>query len=143
MNDIINYEKVTYSLAMIDFDNYLEVLTALDAELENPNYIVKIIIEKGKMEDAQDLVREHAFVNYAKVKRYLDNMQESILKYQKYLEEYLKNDEIANKTFNQKLDIIIPLHEEKSKFVEQQIKKCFEYFKANNYQESSEDLLNV
>ena len=143
MENNINYGKAIFSVAMIDFDNYIELLNKIDIELENPNFVLNYVLSKGNYEDSADLLKEHAFSKFAKIKCALDKMEKEIVKYQNRLEEFLSENEDERTVFDRKLDILIPLHEEKSRFVKAQIQKCFDYIKSNEYQENCEETQSV
>lgn len=130
-NNTINYEKALFSVAMIDLKTYTETISTIDQKLEDPNFILNYVLKQAHSEDMISLLNDHAFVHFAKVQQYLKDVQKSILKYQKRLASYLKENPNANDEFNTQLNILIPLFEEKEKFVNLQIKKCFEYNKSN------------
>ena len=131
--NLINYGKATYSVAMIDLDNYLNILTNLDSQLKEPNFVLEYVLKNTNYEAADYLLKDHALTKFAKIDKDLENMKKAIIKYQKKLEQYLANNQTESEEFNKKLDILIPLHEEYSKLIKAQIKKCFEFIKSHEY----------
>ena len=138
--NLINYGKETYSVAMIDLDNYLNILTNLDSQLKEPNFVLEYVLKNINYEAADYLLKDHALTKFAKIDKDLENMKKTIIKYQKKLEQYLANNQTESEEFNKKLDILIPLHEEYSKLIKAQIKKCFEFIKSHEYLETCDEV---
>ena len=139
----INYGKAVYSVAMIDLDTFLEYVLSIDEELKDANFVLGYVLSKNDYVETEYLFKEHAFNKFAKVKCALDKIEKEILKYQSKLNAFFECNEEEKNKFYEKLDILIPLHEEKSKFVKEQLHKCFEIIKSNQYCENIESTLNA
>ena len=130
-NNGVNYGKAVYSVAMIDFNSYIETLLNLDEELREPNRLLTYVFDKTEInDDLKDMINDLALSKFAKVKKYLKDVQNSIVKYQNKLEEFLNSHSQENQEFYEVLNVLIPLWEEKEKYIVEQI-DLIEYLIAN------------
>ncbi|MBQ8615061.1 MAG: hypothetical protein IJ415_00615 [Clostridia bacterium] len=120
-----------FSVAMIDLKTYTETIQTIDKKLEEANFILNRALKSKQSEEFTYIVKKYAFTEYAQVQKYLKGIEQAINKHIKRLEEFLKANPEKNAEFYAQLHILIPLFEEKEKFVNMQIAKCFDYIKAN------------
>ncbi|MBR4998959.1 MAG: hypothetical protein IKY10_03670 [Clostridia bacterium] len=125
----INYENAKYSLALIDFRQYVEVLLNLEKTLHEADFIYNYVMKKAE-QTADDIVmlRRFSFTEYAKVQQYLKKVKKTILKYQTELNEFLNENEDKQQEFNKHLDELIPLVEQYEKEIDSKIQGCFKSF---------------
>lgn len=130
--EIINYDKATFSLAIIDFKSYTATIMSLDEQLKESNDILDYVLNHKEQAENYfaDMCREISFAKYAHVQKYLESVKKSIMRYQNKLKKYLEKNPTCQEEFNAQMDILIPLLEEKEKFVNTQIKRCFEYLNS-------------
>lgn len=126
----VDYGRATFSLAMIDFRTYVDTLMSIDKKLEEANFVLNHVLKSDRSEDMKNLLSEYAFVKFAKVQTFLKEVKKNIMKYQKKLQNFLAENPKEHEEFNAQLDILIPLFEEKEKFINEQIKKCFDYLNS-------------
>lgn len=140
-NDIINFDKAGFSVAMIDLNQYIQTLMNVDKYLTEANFILgKIDSHNLNPEDYSDMVKEYAFKPYAKVNKYLKDITEKILKYEAKLNNFFDKNQQEKEEFYAKLDILIPLIEEKQQLAKEKLKICFDYIKQVDYVEQIDDL---
>ena len=128
----INLGKAMFSVAMIDFKTYTETIKTIDKKLEEANFILARALKSKPNEDYGYVVKKYAFTEYARVQKYLKDIKRLIKKHMKRCEPFLNENLEKKDEFDAQLNILIPLFEEKEKFVDEQIHKCFEYFQAYN-----------
>lgn len=131
-NNIVDCDNARFSVAMIELKSYIELIPTIDKELEEPTYVLNHVLKMDRKSDENllDILRSFSVVKFAKVQKYLRLMKKNILKYQTNLEAFLQENPKEQQEFNDVLDVLIPLFEEKEKLVNEQLKKCFEYIKA-------------
>lgn len=137
----INNEHALFSLAMIDLKTYTQVIVGLDKLLDQPTFVLNYVLKQERTQEMKNLFKNYAFADFAKVQKYLNRVKKSILKYQSKLEGFLQENPNANKEFNDQMDILIPLFEDKEKFVNNQVNKCFEYAKSFEQNASANEVL--
>lgn len=134
---IINYDNAKYSLAMIEFKNYISTVLSIDGKLEDADFIFnRIIYRQNKTEDEIEVLRKFAFTEYAKISKYLKKVKKDIIKYQTELKDFLDENPEKQTDFNAVLDHLIPLVEEQEKNINFKVFKCFECFKESSATES-------
>ena len=134
---IINYDNAKYSLAMIEFKNYISTVLSIDGKLEDADFIFnRIIYRQNKTEDEIEVLRKFAFTEYAKISQYLKKVKKDIIKYQTELKDFLDENPEKQTDFNAVLDHLIPLVEEQEKNINFKVLKCFECFKESSVTES-------
>ena len=130
-DNAINYDRARYSLAIIDFKNYIQLLNGLDKQLEEPTLIVNYVLRQNENSDILlTLLNDHAFVPLARIQKSLKKMEKNIVSYQTQLEAFLTENPKEYSEFYAYMDIFVPLHQEKKAVVEKQIGRCFEYIKT-------------
>jgi len=126
-NEKINYDKAICSLALIEYKNYIQTLMNLDKELKEANMVAEDILKRPKTQETVDVLKHFAFTKYAKVQKYFKEVKQSIMRYEKRLESFLQKSTPEHAEYDEYLELLLSLLEEKEKFVKKQIDKCFEY----------------
>lgn len=134
MEDVNNvkYGNALFSVAMIDLKTYTEAVKNIDKKLEEANFILDRVLKGKPNEEYAYVVKKYAFAEYAEVQKYLKDLKELITKHMKRCKPFLSENLDKKDEFDAQLNILIPLFEEKEKFVEEQIQKCFEYLQELN-----------
>lgn len=126
-----NYDQAKFSLALIDFKQFTEVLFNVDEQLKDANFLMNYLVNRqNKSAELKGAINDIALPTYVKVKQYLEFVEKSVKKYMKDLEKFLNTHEKEREDFFELLNVLIPLIQEKQKFIKQQIKRCFEFSKS-------------
>ena len=129
----VNYDNAKFSLAKIDFRNYIQVLLSIEKKLDEANFVYDYVMKRAeKTQDTIDMLRTFSFTEYAKVQQYLKQVKKSILKYQSELKQFLSENQEKEQEFYELLDQLIPLVEQYERIMEEKIAKCFKVFDEFN-----------
>lgn len=131
-NNNINFGGAVFSVAMIEFDNYIQTLNNIEETLKEAIDTMNLIFsQKNGNVDFAECLKKYAFEKFCKAKSYVRDVKKSKFKYKKRLVEFLQENPDKNEEFIQKLSELNNLIEFKEKFLDEQIKKCFIYIQEH------------
>lgn len=133
--DKVNYDKATFSLAIIDIDLYTDSLQNIDMALGEARENMQLILSHND-ENLVSFLQEYSLNKFEDAKQSFKNIRSKIDKYRNKLIDYFKNNLIAKDTFNLKVKILNDIIREKELFIDEHIKKCNEYI-AKNFAEKN------
>lgn len=127
-NKKINYGKATYSLAMIEFNEYVDLLKEMDKRLlESTDTFNLIICKTKKSKIYSEVLNEYVLPVFCKEKDFITSVKTSIEKYKTKLKTYLTENPTEFDCFNAKLIELNLLLKDKEKMVNKYIDRMFEY----------------
>ena len=131
----INYGGATFSLAEIDIQAYAELLKNIDATLAEPIEVMNLIVNyKNPNKVVCECLKKIPLTKFCEVKKCLSTMKKNVSKYEKRLGNFLKNNPEKSERFFELKENFNTLIDEKTKLVNDCIRKCFEFLKENNIQ---------
>ena len=130
-------DKAIYSLAMIDFQIYSDTLNHLEQTLaQSINTLNMIINCKDQNTYLEDYLKNNILTEFARAEKYIKRVKQEIIRYQNKVKDFISCNPEEKETFNTSLESLNKLLEEKSEFVAEQLRKCFDYIKDNCQTES-------
>lgn len=126
----INYGLATYSLAMIDFKNNIQILNNVDEQLDEANFILSLILSKNiQNEDYAEVLKRYVLPAFGKVNKFIGEVRKQTSKYEKRLSSYLLEHADKEEQFNKLKQEMMTILDSKESFVKSQIQSCFNYIK--------------
>ena len=136
--DKVNYDKATYSLAIIDIDLFTECLQNLDATLKEANDNMELILTNDN-KDLAPFLQEYSLKKFEDAKKYFKIVRSKVDKYRNKLIIYFSKNLVAKETFNLKVKTLNELIKEKELFIDSQILKCDDYIARNSKENNQEN----
>ena len=134
--DKVNYDKATYSLAIIDIDLFTDCLKNLEETLKDANENLELILSRDD-ENLVHFLEEYSLKKFENVKQYLKVVRSKVDKYRNKLIVSFSKNLVSKDTFNLKVKTLNELVKEKECFISEQIVKCEDYI-ARNSQEKNQ-----
>ena len=92
----------------------------------------KILARQKKDDELCYVLQKYSFPEFAKMQKYLKGIRKVIAKHQNKMQKYFLENPELEQAFNKKLAELLPVLEEKELFVDDKIKKIFEYVNSFN-----------
>ncbi|MBO5955159.1 MAG: hypothetical protein J6Q13_04270, partial [Clostridia bacterium] len=89
--DKVNYDKATYSLAIIDIDLFTECLQNLDATLKEANDNMELILTNDN-KDLAPFLQEYSLKKFEDAKKYFKIVRSKVDKYRNKLIIYFSKN---------------------------------------------------
>ena len=135
---IIDYDKATYSLALIDFDLFIESLNDLDKHMKDARENLYLIINKDDPE-LVDYMETYALRKFKVAKRFFDTIRRDINKYTHKLKIFLSKNPKSKAVFDAKVKELTELMTEKETVIDNEIALGEDYISRNKKHEDSVD----
>ena len=135
---IIDYDKATYSLALIDFDLFIESLNDLDKHMKDARENLYLIINKDDPE-LVDYMETYALRKFKVAKRFFDTIRRDINKYTNKLKIFLSKNPKSKAVFDAKVKELTELMTEKETVIDNEIALGEDYISRNKKHEDSVD----
>ena len=135
---IIDYDNATYSLALIDFDLFIESLNDLDKHMKDARENLYLIINK----DDPELVvymETYALRKFKVAKRFFDTIRRDINKYTNKLKIFLSKNPKSKAVFDAKVKELTELMAEKETGIDNEFALGEDYISKNKKHEDSVD----
>ena len=131
------YGSATYSIAIMEFNGFIETLENVENLLKDSIETLNIILGRKEMsEDMLSCLKKYPLTEFCKVQRYIEGVRRAIRKYQNRLEQYLQENPNKKQEFDLVLEKLNILVREKQIFITEQIDKCFNCIRDFNDQTS-------
>ena len=127
----IYVKQVAFSSAMIELKGYTSSLLEMDKQLEEPSRVLDAVISTDTTGEMIDYLKKYALNDFYKAQKLLKQIKDDIMLYFDKLDGFLKENPKSHDEFYAQIDILIPLWEEKKKFVGSQLEKGNNYLKQN------------
>ena len=129
--DKVNYDKATYSLAIIDIDIFIECLQNLEKSLKEANNNLELILTHDD-EALIPFIKTYSLKRFEDAKNYFKVVRIKVDKYRNKLIVFFSKNLVAKETFNLKVETLNNLIKEKESFIDEQILKCNNYILKNS-----------
>lgn len=135
----VDYDKATFSLAIIDIDLYTDSLQNLDMLLGEAKENMQLILAH-KDENLVPFLQKYTLNKFEDAKKSFKNIRSKVDKYRNKLINYFKNNLTAKETFNLKVKILNEIIREKELFIDEQMKKCNAYISKNLVEKNQKEI---
>lgn len=127
----IYVEQVAFSSAMIELKAHTKTLYAMDDKLAEPSIVLNSVVNSDSTENMSDYLKKYALNDFYKAQTVLRKIKNDIMLYMDKLDNFLQENPKSYDEFYAQVDILIPLWEEKRKFVASQLEKGNNYLNKN------------
>ena len=117
-------EQISFSRAMIEIKAHIQTLYNLDKKLQQPNIALEEVANSEVSSADVEFLKKYALQDFYKAQNILVKIKKELSEYMHHLDGFLKKNPASQKEFYEQLDILIPLWEEKKKFVCSKIETC-------------------
>lgn len=127
-----NNNEALYSLAMVEIEQYIKVVSDVDQVLNEP---IKLMNQIFKCEASDELIQclgDLTIKPLGKVKRGLNAVNKKIAKYEKSLSSYLLANADKQIEFNKAIGDLRSLINQKQVFIKDNLDRCFNYIQNHN-----------
>lgn len=138
--DKVNYDKATYSLAIIDIDLFIDCLKNLEETLKDANENLELILSRDD-ENLVHFLQQYSLKKFEDAKNYFKVVRSKVDRYRNKLIVYFSKNLVAKETFNLKVKTLNELINEKELYIDGQILKCDDYI-ARNFKEKNTESFN-
>ena len=129
------YGQATFSLAMIDINNFIETLANIEEILKDSENTLNLIESlKEQTKDSISCLEKYPLAEFSKVQRYLKHARNKVKIYQNKLVQYFSENPNKKEEFDKLLNEFKVIAENKQRFLTELIDKCFNCIKAFNNQ---------
>ena len=128
--NMVDYDKATFSLAIIDFDLFIECLQNLDNHLKDARENMCLIFREDNTE-LIPFIEQYSLRKFETAKNYFKTVKKSIIKYTNKLQIFLSKNPKSKETFDTKVKTLNELIEEKEIVIDEEIAKCQDYIARN------------
>ena len=130
----IYVEQVAFASAMTELKSHTQTLFSMDKHLEEPSKVLEDVISTDKTGEMADYLKMYALKDFYKAQKILRQIKNDVMMYIDKLDGFLQNNPKSFDEFYAQLDVLIPLWEEKKKFVSSQLDK------GNNYLKQTQEI---
>lgn len=123
--------QVAFSSAMIELKEHTKTLHEMDYQLAEPSRVLDSVVNSDNTENMSDYLKKYALNDFYKAQAVLRKMKNDIMLYMDKLDNFLQENPKSHDEFYAQVDILIPLWEEKRKFVASQLEKGNNYLNKN------------
>ena len=123
--------QVAFSSAMIELKAHTKTLYEMDDKLSEPSKVLDGVVSSGSTENMSDYLKKYALNDFYKAQTKLRKIKNDIILYMDKLDNFLQENPKSFDEFYAQVDILIPLWEEKRKFVASQLEKGNNYLSKN------------
>ena len=123
--------QVAFSSAMIEQKAHTKTLYEMDDKLSEPSKVLDGVVNSGRTENMSDYLKKYALNDFYKAQTMLRKIKNDIMLYMDKLDNFLQENPKSFDEFYAQVDILIPLWEEKRKFVASQLEKGNNYLNKN------------